>query len=235
MAQHEDPDYDRLSELKAFDDTKAGVKGLVDAGVTQLPCIFKAPPHLLDISQPKFIFPIIDLEGVAQNPDKRKQIVEKVKDASSNWGFFQVVNHGIPMSVLEEMKAGVRRFHEQDVEVKKEFYTREIVLEYSKKVGKVRELVLELLSEALGLASNRIKEMEGAEGLNLVCHYYPACPQPQLTMGACKHADSTLITILLQDHLGGLQVLHKDKWIDIPPLTHALVVNLGDLLQVTLS
>ncbi|CAN1279556.1 1-aminocyclopropane-1-carboxylate oxidase homolog 1 [Linum perenne] len=136
------------------------------------------------------------------------------------------------MSVLEEMKAGVRRFHEQDVEVKKEFYTREIVLEYSKKVGKVRELVLELLSEALGLASNRIKEMEGAEGLNLVCHYYPACPQPQLTMGACKHADSTLITILLQDHLGGLQVLHKDKWIDIPPLTHALVVNLGDLLQL---
>ncbi|CAN1279564.1 1-aminocyclopropane-1-carboxylate oxidase homolog 1 [Linum perenne] len=266
MAQHEDPDYDRLSELKAFDDTKAGVKGLVDAGVTQLPCIFKAPPHLLDISQPnfspddpEFIFPIIDLEGVAQNPDKRKQIVEKVKDASSNWGFFQVVNHGIPMSVLEEMKAGVRRFHEQDVEVKKEFYTRdvvgkkiiynsnfdlytgafanwrdtvlfhiasdtpspdeypaccrEIVLEYSKKVGKVRELVLELLSEALGLASNRIKEMEGAEGLNLVCHYYPACPQPQLTMGACKHADSTLITILLQDHLGGLQLISNDKFV----------------------
>ena len=28
------PDYDRASELKAFDDTKAGVKGLVDAGVT---------------------------------------------------------------------------------------------------------------------------------------------------------------------------------------------------------
>ncbi|CAN1279559.1 1-aminocyclopropane-1-carboxylate oxidase homolog 1 [Linum perenne] len=253
MAQHEDPDYDRLSELKAFDDTKAGVKGLVDAGVTQLPCIFKAPPHLLDISQPnfspddpEFIFPIIDLEGVAQNPDKRKQIVEKVKDA----------------------------FHEQDVEVKKEFYTRdvvgkkiiynsnfdlytgafanwrdtvlfhiasdtpspdeypaccrEIVLEYSKKVGKVRELVLELLSEALGLASNRIKEMEGAEGLNLVCHYYPACPQPQLTMGACKHADSTLITILLQDHLGGLQVLHKDKWIDIPPLTQ----NVGPRISI---
>jgi hypothetical protein len=30
------PDYDRASELKAFDDTKLGVKGLVDAGVCHL-------------------------------------------------------------------------------------------------------------------------------------------------------------------------------------------------------
>lgn len=38
-------DYDRLSELKAFDDSKAGVKGLVDAGVTTIPAIFRG--HLL--------------------------------------------------------------------------------------------------------------------------------------------------------------------------------------------
>ena len=31
--------YDRQSELKALDDTKAGVKGLVDAGVEKLPRI----------------------------------------------------------------------------------------------------------------------------------------------------------------------------------------------------
>ena len=36
--------YDRLSELKAFDDTKAGGKGLVDAGVTTVPAIFRTPP-----------------------------------------------------------------------------------------------------------------------------------------------------------------------------------------------
>ncbi|GMN32934.1 hypothetical protein TIFTF001_041832 [Ficus carica] len=32
--------YDRLSQLKAFDETKAGVKGLVDFGVTEIPHIF---------------------------------------------------------------------------------------------------------------------------------------------------------------------------------------------------
>lgn len=30
-------EYNRLSELKALDETKAGVKGLVDAGVTEIP------------------------------------------------------------------------------------------------------------------------------------------------------------------------------------------------------
>jgi hypothetical protein len=32
--------YDRMSELKAFDESKAGVKGLADAGVTKIPRIF---------------------------------------------------------------------------------------------------------------------------------------------------------------------------------------------------
>jgi hypothetical protein len=36
-----------------------------------------------------------------------------------------VVNHGIPLNVLEDMKEGVLRFFEQDTEVKKEMYTRD--------------------------------------------------------------------------------------------------------------
>lgn len=36
-----------------------------------------------------------------------------------------MVNHGIPLEVLDEMLEGVRRFHEEDVEVKKKYYTRD--------------------------------------------------------------------------------------------------------------
>ena len=39
--------WDRRRELQAFDDTKAGVKGLVDAGVTALPPIFRHSPESL--------------------------------------------------------------------------------------------------------------------------------------------------------------------------------------------
>lgn len=74
--------------------------------------------------------------------------------------------------------------------------------------------------------------MDCAEGLAILCHYYPACPQPELTMGTTKHADHDFLTVLLQDQIGGLQVLHEGQWIHVPPLPGALVVNVGDMLQV---
>jgi hypothetical protein len=123
------PDYNRASELKAFDDTKLGVKGLVDAGVTEIPRIFYHPPHDTDnvsaSGDTLFDIPVIDLQGIDKDVRKRKKIVESIRDASETWGFFQLVNHGIPLSVLEGMKEGVHKFHEQDTQVKKELYTRD--------------------------------------------------------------------------------------------------------------
>ncbi|XVF38413.1 hypothetical protein REPUB_Repub20aG0099600 [Reevesia pubescens] len=129
-------EYDRTNDLKAFDETRAGVKGLVDAGIKDLPRIFHHPPDQLEKNSVSggtqvISFPVIDLEGVKKDPDTRQKIVEKVRNASKTWGFFQVVNHGIPVSVLEEMKNGVLRFFELDLEVKKKFYTRD----YTKSVA----------------------------------------------------------------------------------------------------
>lgn len=90
-----------------------------------------------------------------------------------------------------------------------------------------------LLSEALGLESSRLTDMDCAEGLTFVGHYYPACPQPELTLGTTKHSDDGFITVLLQDQIGGLQILIDNQWIDVPPIPGALVVNIGDLLQAS--
>lgn len=125
----------RTSELRAFDDTKAGVKGLVDAGITKIPHFFHQPQDASDSTttplavDAKFSFPVIDLQGLHNDSIRRKQVVDQVQNASETWGFFQVLNHGIPISVLQEMKDGIRRFYEQDIELKKKFYTRD----YSKK------------------------------------------------------------------------------------------------------
>ncbi|XP_076890719.1 1-aminocyclopropane-1-carboxylate oxidase homolog 1-like isoform X1 [Bidens hawaiensis] len=121
------PDYDRKAELIAFDETKSGVKGLVDSGVTEVPRIFRLPsPENLTSRQPQLTLPIIDLEGMNEDPIRRKEVIRQVKDALESWGFFQMVNHGIPINVLEEMLKGVRDFHEQDTEVKKQWYKRDL-------------------------------------------------------------------------------------------------------------
>jgi isopenicillin N synthase-like dioxygenase len=111
---------------------------------------------------------------------------------------------------------------------------RDILEQYSKQVMKLGILVFGLLSEALGLNPNHLNDIDCTEGLSVACHYYPASPQPELTIGTSKHADGSFLTVLLQDHIGGLQVLHQDKWVDNLPVPGALVVNIGDLLQASL-
>ncbi|KAI3693056.1 hypothetical protein L6452_32884 [Arctium lappa] len=266
------PDYDRLTQLKAFDQTKAGVKALADAGIRQIPRIFINQPETLPKTSTPFEIPVVDLGS----PDTAST-VEKIREASKTLGFFQVVNHGIPVSVMDEVLQGVRRFHDQDVEVKKRFYTRDpsrpvvynsnfdlysspaanwrdtfisfmapsppppkelpevcrdIQIEYSNQVLKLGGVLFRLISEALKLNPNHLGDLDCDKGLVFVGHYYPACPQPDLTMGATKHTDDGFITVLLQDDIGGLQIVHNQQWIDVPPTPGALVVNIGDLLQM---
>jgi len=47
------------------------------------------------------------------------------------------------------------------------------------------------------------------------------------------HTDPGVLTLLLQDDVGGLQAESTTHgWIDVPPLDGAIVVNLGDAMQV---
>ncbi|EOA29238.1 hypothetical protein CARUB_v10025512mg [Capsella rubella] len=267
--------YDRTGEVKAFDEMKIGVKGLIDSGIKQIPRIFHHPHHAT-VTNPKpspstLKIPTIDLGGgvfESTTVVTRESVIAEVRDAVVKFGFFQVINHGIPVDVMEKMKDGIRGFHEQDLEVKKTFYSRditkkvysqaanwrdtlttvmapdvpqvedlpaicrEIMLEYSKRMMKLGELIFELLSEALGLKPNHLKELGCAKSLSLLSHYYPPCPEPDRTFGISSHTDISFITILLQDKIGGLQVLHDGYWIDVPPNPEALIVNLGDLLQL---
>ncbi|CAN1840991.1 1-aminocyclopropane-1-carboxylate oxidase homolog 1 [Linum perenne] len=280
--------FDRNIALKAFDDTKAGVKGLVDAGFSKVPTIFlHSQPNTDSVSKsasgdsgsPDAI-PTIDLKdlgGINEDPHSRSSAIEKVHNACSEWGFFQVINHGIPDSLLEDAIDGIRRFHEQDSEAKKDFYSRDEtrkvmyntnfdlyqasaanwrdtlyclmapvpplphhlpticsdeLISYSEEVMKLGLTIFELMSQALGLEPNHLRDMGCAEGLYVLGHYYPECPEPELTLGLSKHTDSSFLTVLLQDQTGGLQVLHQGQWVDINPIPGSLVVNLGDMSQL---
>ncbi|CAL5191969.1 unnamed protein product [Lathyrus oleraceus] len=271
---------EKIAEVKAFDDSKEGVKGLMESGVSKIPRIFHTGKQNIDENSAtdiKFNVPIIDLKDIHNNPARRVEVISEIRSACCEWGFFQVINHGISAIVLDGMIEGVRRFHEQDPDVRREFYTRDtskkvtyfsngspfsgqptnwrdsfgftispnpfkpeeipllcrdIVIEYSQKINDLGFTMFELLSEALGLNPSFLKDFNCAEGHSIQGHYYPPCPEPELTLGASSHTDADFITILLQDHIGGLQILHEGKWVNVPPIHGALVVNIGDLLRL---
>lgn len=118
--------YDRTKELTEFDNTKAGVKGLVDSGIKHIPRIFIHPaedlPKPSDRHDASLRVPVIDLHGL-DDAICRKQIIDEISEASKSWGFFQLLNHGMPLSVLDGMLRGAKRFHEQDTEVKAKLYS----------------------------------------------------------------------------------------------------------------
>jgi hypothetical protein len=121
--------HDRLQELKSFDESKAGVKGLVDAGITKIPRIFVRPPEDLaggdshnssETTNTQITIPVIDLSDIfTKGADK----VAGVRRAAEEVVFFQVVNHGIAERVLEDMLEAARGFHELPTEVKADYYT----------------------------------------------------------------------------------------------------------------
>ncbi len=46
-----------------------------------------------------------------------------------------------------------------------------------------------------------------------------------------EHTDYGLLTILLQDDAGGLEVKSRSRWVSAPPVPGSFVCNIGDMLD----
>ncbi|KAL2892333.1 1-aminocyclopropane-1-carboxylate oxidase-like protein 3 [Bienertia sinuspersici] len=274
-------EYDRSKEVQEFEETKLGVKGLVDSGITKIPRIFHHPPESLFDQKPHQpnskhdpIIPTIDLSG------HHEEVVQQLKDASAKFGFFQVINHGMSVSFLERLLDAVKAFHELQPQEKMRVYSRSTnvtgrgvgffsnydlfhskaaswqdtlairlgpigidpseipdvcrneVIEWDEGVKQLGEQLMGLLSEGLGLSADKLTGTSYLGRRTMAGQYYPCCPEPSKTVGIASHTDPGILTVLVQDQVGGLQVKHDDKWIDLKPVRGALVINIGDLFQV---
>ncbi|KAM7514969.1 hypothetical protein LguiA_004552 [Lonicera macranthoides] len=273
--------FERENQAEAFDKNKLGVKTLVDSGLTEIPKIFIHPQDTLPNPRTQCTptvplnVPVIDLAKIHKST-RRVEIVEQICKAAESIGFFQMVNHGVPVEVMGAMIEAVRQFHEQPEEAKMQLYSRDATRavsyysnedfqaakswrdtvycqlvdgyirqaellppicrkefeEYIKCTIKLKDTLSELLSEALGLSPDYLEGLECMKDGVMMSHYYPPCPQPELTLGMAAHTDVPFLTILMQDSIGGLQVLHQNHWVDVPPIHGGLIANIGDLMQV---
>ncbi|KAG4974976.1 hypothetical protein JHK87_031797 [Glycine soja] len=110
---------------------------------------------------------------------------------------------------------------------------RELVARYSDEMNVLAQKLLALISESLGLRASCIEDAVGEFYQNITISYYPPCPEPDLTLGLQSHSDMGAITLLIQDDVGGLQVLKgSDKWVTVQPLSDAVLVLLADQTEI---
>ncbi|KAI7730056.1 hypothetical protein M8C21_020007, partial [Ambrosia artemisiifolia] len=107
---------------------------------------------------------------------------------------------------------------------------REAMGVYSTKTQHLYERVMEAILESLGVTNETAIFEQGSQ--LMMVNWYPACPQPQLTLGLPPHSDYGLLTLLLQDQVEGLQIQHNDKWVTVKPIPNSFVVNIGDQFEI---
>ncbi|KAG9453485.1 hypothetical protein H6P81_006389 [Aristolochia fimbriata] len=140
-----------------------------------------------------------------------------------NW----VEGFDVPLKELQKQQSGDRGA-EKDPILQRYRYSLE---EYGKHMGRVARELFETMAEILALDPDRrqtyLSESEGV----LRVYRYPRCSESDKVLGMDVHTDSSVVSILNQDGVGGLQVFKDGRCVDAAPAADELVVNLGDMMQ----
>ncbi|GJM99613.1 hypothetical protein PR202_ga16733 [Eleusine coracana subsp. coracana] len=271
-----------------------GVRHLCErGGITRLPARYVLPPSqrpasTASLSSTACRLPVIDLARLKNTKsggdhDDRAAALAELDAACRDYGFFQVVNHGVEEahSVLDVARrffdlpsAERSRYASSDIRAPVRYGTsfnqrndgvlcwrdflkivvddkaaassssawpdapvdlREVVAAYARATRRLfRELMDAALEALLGGHQDNNKKMMLEEGSSqmLVVNCYPACPEPDLTLGMPPHSDYGLLTVLLQDQVKGLEICHHGRWVLVDPIPGALLVNIGDHFEI---
>jgi isopenicillin N synthase-like dioxygenase len=227
--------------------------------------------------------PVIDVSKLSDPASLRA-----IDHACREWGFFQVVHHGLEESLIEGLQREMRAFFALPRETKRRvertaknpwgFYDRELtknardwkeIFDCGPEAGSGQEtpwptgspslrpileafmrscerLAFELLaaiSTNLGMSADHLgRAFRPTHTSFLRLNYYPVCPTPAHPagvrtpdrghLGVNHHTDAGALTLLLQDEEAGLEVDHGGGWHLVEPRRDALVINIGDVVQV---
>ncbi|CAL4923119.1 unnamed protein product [Urochloa decumbens] len=111
---------------------------------------------------------------------------------------------------------------------------------YSVEIGDLTRRLLGFMAADLGVSPAALLGAffvgdGAAKGQSVSMHHYPACGRRHRdkVVGIPPHTDTLGLTLLLQaDDTPGLQVRRAGRWFPVRPLPGALVVNVGDVMEV---
>ncbi|XP_044979797.1 2-oxoglutarate-dependent dioxygenase 11-like [Hordeum vulgare subsp. vulgare] len=221
--------------------------------------------------------PVIDLGRLLDSQSYQLEAA-RLKSACEEWGFFQVKNHGIPDTVLENMRNDLEHFFRLPLDEKNRFGQlpgdlqgygqafvesenqtldwcdrlylvtqpphdremrpwpttpvsfRESTESYSSELMRVTGSLMAIIARNLDVDLPRDTYVSQA----LRMTYYPACPVAHdKVLGISPHSDISMLTLVWELNLvEGLQIKRQDAWVPVKPHPKALVVNVGDFLEI---
>ncbi|KFK42230.1 hypothetical protein AALP_AA2G228500 [Arabis alpina] len=236
--------------------------------------------EILDDSSLSSEIPIIDMKHLCSVSTMDSEL-KKLDIACQDWGFFQLVNHGIDSSFLEKLETEVQDFFNLSMEEKKKLWQRngefegfgqvnivsedqkldwgdmfilttepirsrkshlfsvlhpsfrETIETYSYEVKNIAKILFTKMASVLEIKREEMEDLFDDVWQSIKINYYPPCPEPDRVIGLTPHSDAAGLTILLQvNEVEGLQIKKDGKWIVVKPLKHALVVNVGEILEI---
>ncbi|KAJ6964813.1 feruloyl CoA ortho-hydroxylase F6H1-3-like [Populus alba x Populus x berolinensis] len=96
-----------------------GVKGLSDMGLESLPKQYIQPLEERMCGTKIMSHESIPIIDMSKWDDPK--VAEAICEAAEKWGFFQIINHGVPIEVLENVKEATHQFFRLPAEEKRKY------------------------------------------------------------------------------------------------------------------
>lgn len=138
-----------MDSLDAWPEPVVAVQSLAEAGIETIPKNYIKPeserPSLTDVSSPNTLqIPVIDLGGLAEGVVECRATMKAISDACRDWGFFQVVNHGVSVELMSKMKEIWRAFFHLPMDQKQSYANSPTTYEgYGSRLGVDKDSILD--------------------------------------------------------------------------------------------
>lgn len=187
---------------------------------------------------------LADLDSVAReffSLDESEKAEIAMEHGGSAWrGWFPL--GGEFTSGVPDLKEGIyfgserpasdrRPMHGPNLFPRRPAAMRAVVLEYLDAAESLARRIVGLMDRALDLGG-QLSALVGDPLILFRIFAYPPHPAGDAEhWGVGEHTDYGLLTLLLQDGAGGLEVRTRSGWIGVDPLPGSFVCNIGDMLE----
>uniref|UniRef100_A0A0E0M091 Fe2OG dioxygenase domain-containing protein n=1 Tax=Oryza punctata TaxID=4537 RepID=A0A0E0M091_ORYPU len=110
---------------------------------------------------------------------------------------------------------------------------RDSIDKYAMEMSNLTMRLLRLMASDLGVEHETLLAAFRGKRQITALHHYPPCHHPEKVIGITPHSDGFGLTLLLQvNDTPGLQVSKDGRWHPVRPLPGALIINVGETLEV---